>query len=168
MKSCFVPSKKRPSGMVISPTGSGSLRKLKHSSKTSFADWVSDVQVRYLTLEDLLGIADDIRVGPVRDIGLLDSAAQRPSSTLWGAQAYESIPLKAAALLESLTRNHPLVDGNKRLGFVATVVFLRMNDFSFEPPSDDDVYDFVISVASGRTELADAADIIARWSQSPE
>ncbi len=117
----------------------------------------------YLSLEDLLGIAHDIGVGPVRDIGLLDSAAQRPSSTLWGTEAYEGIPLKAAALLESLTRNHPLVDGNKRLGFVATVVFLKFNGFELVPSSDDDVYDFVIMVASGQLELADAAETLGSW-----
>lgn len=117
----------------------------------------------YLTLEDLVAIMRDIGVGPVRDIGLLDSAAQRPSSTLWGTEAYESIPLKAAALLESLTRNHPLVDGNKRLGFVATLVFLKFNGFDVQPPSDDAAYDFVINVASGRFELVDAAAELQTW-----
>lgn len=119
----------------------------------------------YLSLEDLVGIVQDIGVGPVRDLGLLDSAAQRPSSTLWGVEAYEGIPLKAAALLESLTRNHPLVDGNKRLGFVATAVFLKFNGFDLEPTSDDATYDYVIAVASGTLELEQSAAVLEPWLQ---
>lgn len=74
----------------------------------------------YLTLDDLLTLCLDLQIGPVRDVGLLDSAAHRPTTTLFGADAYPGLPLKAAVLMESLVRNHPLVDGNKRLGWLAT------------------------------------------------
>lgn len=117
----------------------------------------------YLDLERLLQLVRTLGVGPVRDLGLLDSAAQRPSSTLWGTDAYEGVPLKAAALLESLTRNHPLVDGNKRLGWLALFVFVDLNGFELQPPSDDAAYDFVIAVASGELELVDAAARLASW-----
>ena len=73
---------------------------------------------RYLTLEDLLSLIDDLQVGPLTDLGLLDSAAHRPMATLWGRDAYLTLDQKAAALLESLLRNHPLADGNKRLGWL--------------------------------------------------
>lgn len=77
----------------------------------------------HLDVEDLLTLAADLGVGPVRDLGLLDSAAHRPTATLWGREVYPSLEEKAAALLESVVRNHALVDGNKRLGWLAAVVF---------------------------------------------
>lgn len=112
----------------------------------------------WLDLEDLLYLADDIGVGPVRDIGLLESAAQRPSTTLMGDDAYPGIELKAAALMHSLVCNHALIDGNKRLGWHATVVFLALN--GHEPAlSQDDAFDLTMAVASGT--VRDVADIAA-------
>ena len=67
----------------------------------------------YLTLEDVLSLVEDLGVGPVRDIGLLDSAVHRPRVSVFGRDAYPSLDDKAAVLLESLVRNHALVDGNK-------------------------------------------------------
>lgn len=74
----------------------------------------------FLSLEDLLTLADDLGVGPVRDVGLLAAAAHRPATRLWGGEAYPGLEDKAAALLESMVRNHSLVDGSKRLGWLAT------------------------------------------------
>lgn len=119
--------------------------------------------VAYLDTERLLDLIDALGVGPVRDFGLLDSAAHRPSATLFGSDAYPELPLKAAALLESLVRNHPLVDGNKRLGWLAMVVFLDVNDVDFQPPSDDAAYDLVINVASGTCELNESAATLQQW-----
>lgn len=116
----------------------------------------------YLSLEDLLALVDDLQVGPLRDLGLLDSAAHRPQTSLWGREAYRTLDEKAAALLESLVRNHPLVDGNKRLGWLATVVFLDINEIWLEAP-DDDAYDLVIAVASGEVDLATIAKALGRW-----
>lgn len=115
----------------------------------------------YLSLEDLLGLVDDLGIGPLRDLGLLDSAAHRPRTSLWGREAYPSLDEKAAALLESLVRNHPLVDGN-RLGWLATVVFLDINGSWVEAP-DDDAYDLVIAAASGCLSLVEIAEALARW-----
>lgn len=116
----------------------------------------------FLTLDDLLALIGDLGVGPVRDLGLLDSAAHRPTTNLWGREAYGTLEEKAAALLESLVRNHPLVDGNQRLGWLATVVFLDINGRVVEAP-DDDAYDLVIAVASGQVNLHDIATALARW-----
>ncbi|MEU4444700.1 Fic family protein [Actinosynnema sp. NPDC050801] len=69
-----------------------------------------------LTLEELPALADDLGVPKVRDLGLLDSAAHRPRSSLMGQDAYGSLDERAAVLMESILRNPPLVDGNKRLG----------------------------------------------------
>ena len=83
----------------------------------------------YLDLEDLLRIAarvvgDEVQV---RDAGLLESAAHRPRTTVFGADAYPDVHDKAAALLHSVVSNHALVDGNKRLGLAAVIAFLGLN-----------------------------------------
>lgn len=108
--------------------------------------------VEFLTLEDAFGILRLLSIGPVRDVGLLDSALARPRSSAFGADAYDSIDLKAAALLHSLVNNHPLVDGNKRLAWLATVVFLRINGVDVEA-SNDDAFSLVWEIASGSLEL---------------
>ena len=118
--------------------------------------------IEYLTLEDVLGLIDDLGVGPIRDIGLLDSAVHRPQSSVFGADAYPGIDDKAAVLLESLVRNHALVDGNKRIGWLATVVFYGLNGLTLEAP-DDDAYDLVIAVASGTIAHQQAAQQLASW-----
>ena len=73
---------------------------------------------QHLTLDDLLVLVEDLEIGPVRDAGLLESAVHRPTTTLWGREAYPTLDEKAAALLHSLVANHALVDGNKRLGWL--------------------------------------------------
>ncbi len=60
----------------------------------------------------------------LRDFGALDSALHRPQSGY-----YDDILQQASALWESLTNNHPFVDGNKRIGFAATDTFLRVNGY---------------------------------------
>lgn len=67
--------------------------------------------------------------------------------------AYPTIAIKAAALLHSLASNHPLVDGNKRLAWLATVVFLDLNGLEAKV-SDDEAFDVVWEVASGESDLA--------------
>lgn len=116
----------------------------------------------YLSLEDLIHLVDDLKVGPIRDLGLLDSAAHRPTTALFGQDAYPDLDGKAAALLESVVRNHPLVDGNKRLGWLAVVVFYGLNDVELDAP-DDVAYDLVIGVASGSLGHEAVAGTFARW-----
>ncbi|MFN8096876.1 MAG: type II toxin-antitoxin system death-on-curing family toxin [Dermatophilaceae bacterium] len=116
----------------------------------------------FLTLEDLLTLVGDLGVGPVRDLGLVDAAAARPRTSLFGRDAYPSLDEKATVLLESLVRNHPLVDGNKRLGWLATVVFYGLNGRTIDV-DDDPAYDLVIEVATGRTDYQRAAARLAAW-----
>lgn len=118
----------------------------------------------FLTTEDLLALAADLNVGPVRDLGLLESAAHRPTTSLFGSDAYETLFLKAAALLDSVVNNHALVDGNKRLGWLATVVFLDVNGVWIEAP-DDAAYELVIAVASGAEALTDVSRALEFWAQ---
>lgn len=123
--------------------------------------------LRYLQLEDLLVLADDLGVPQVRDLGLLDSAAHRPRSSLFGRDAYPSASEKAAVLLESLVRNHPLVDGNKRSGWLAVVVFLGLNGLELDAP-EDEAYDLVISVATGTHDIAETARLLDEWTRPSE
>ena len=105
----------------------------------------------YLSLEDLLDLVKALNAGPVRDIGLLDSACHRPQAGLLGQEAYPTLAGKAAALMHSLAGNHALVDGNKRLALLATVVFLRINGYRLEL-TDDEAFDLTLSVAAGQLD----------------
>jgi death-on-curing protein len=118
--------------------------------------------IHYLSLEDLLALVADLGVGPVWDVGLLDSAAYRPQATVFGIEAYPGLDDKAAVLLESVVRNHALVDGNKRLGWLAVVVFYGLNDVVLEAP-DDDAYALVIAMAEGAIDHRKAAARLATW-----
>ena len=118
--------------------------------------------IEYLTLEDVLSLVTDLGVGPVRDIGLLDSAVHRPRVSVFGRDAYPGLDDKAAVLLESLVRNHALNDGNKRLGWLSVVVFYGLNSITLEAP-DDDAYDVVIAVASGTGNYQQVATQFAAW-----
>ena len=118
--------------------------------------------IEYISLEDALALIQDLSVGPVRDLGLLDSAIYRPQSTLFGSEAYQSIDEKCAALLQSLVHNHPLVDGNKRLGWLATVVFFKIKGITIEG-DDDDIYDTVIAVASNKIEFSQLVAKLTSW-----
>ena len=116
----------------------------------------------YLTLEDLVALCRDLGDLPVRDLGLLHSAAERPSTSLYGTEAYATVHEKAAALLQSLTRNHALVDGNKRLGWLSTVVFYGLNGLELDAP-DDAAYDLVIGASTGDIDIPAIATVLAGW-----
>jgi death-on-curing protein len=125
--------------------------------------------IRYLSLDDLLRIADaacGVEV-IVRDVGLLESALGRPRTTVFGEDAYPDLHTKAAALLHSLARNHALVDGNKRLAWAAAAVFLGINGHRVSA-GNDEVVEFVVAVAAG--QLDDVVPIAARlreWAPGP-
>ena len=112
------------------------------------------------TYADVLAIADRLGVA-VRDPGLVESAVARPRSTAFGADAYPDLWTKAAALLQSLTRNHPFVDGNKRIGWIAATAFLTVNGAvtrrRLAALDQDAAYDLVIAVCTG--ELRDIDEI---------
>lgn len=122
--------------------------------------------MRYLDPEDLLHLAD-LAVGGqalVRDFGLIASAAARPGSGFGDFEAYDTVHLKAAALLHSLVRNHALVDGNKRLGWTATVVFYEVNGWALDA-LDDPAYALVIAVAEGKADVADISGLLEGWAR---
>ena len=115
----------------------------------------------YLSAEDLLHVAERaLGFAPeLRDAGLLESAAARPRATAFGEEAYPDLHAKAAALLHSLARNHPLVDGNKRLALSGTIAFLGMNGVRLTL-SEDEAHDLIVAVAAGALDdvgpIADA------------
>lgn len=114
--------------------------------------------MEYLDLEDVVTIAR-MTLGhqpEFRDVGLLGAAVHRPRTVLFGADAYPDLHTKAAALLESVVRNHALIDGNKRVGWMSCYGFYGLNGYLLAP-AEDEAYDFMISVAEGRLELADMA-----------
>ena len=115
--------------------------------------------VEYLDAEDLVELARRLLGDPppVRDLGLLGAAAARPRASAFGEDAYPNIWSKAGALLHSIVSNHPLVDGNKRLGWLATGVFLELNESSVTTAADDDVYDLVMAVATSALSVEDIA-----------
>jgi death-on-curing protein len=113
--------------------------------------------VEYLDLEDVMELVRVLGVGPVRDVGLLDSALNRPGSSAFGEDAYPTIALKAAALLHSVAKNHALVDGNKRLAWLCTVVFCDLNGMT-PHISDDDAFQLVWDAASSEIDLEEIAE----------
>jgi len=111
--------------------------------------------VEFLDLDDVVGLAIALLgdPAPIREIGLLGSAVARPQTTAFGEDAYPDIWTKAAALLHSIVKNQALVDGNKRLGWFATAVFLEINGIKISKASNDNVYDLVIEVAAGQPTI---------------
>ncbi|MEV7935807.1 type II toxin-antitoxin system death-on-curing family toxin [Kitasatospora sp. NPDC059811] len=101
----------------------------------------------YLDLEDVTYLAG----GPenIRDLGGLLSAIARPQASLFGGDAYPDPWTKAAALGQSLSRNHPLIDRNKRTAFEAMLLFLDYNGEPYTDPHPDDAVAFMLRLATG-------------------
>lgn len=116
--------------------------------------------IEFLDLDDVIDLAILIlgNPAPIRDLGLLGAAVARPQTTAFGEDAYPDIWAKAAALLQSIVANHALVDGNKRLGWLSTAVFLEINGIEISRASNDDVYDLVLEVAAGQPTVEAIAE----------
>ena len=119
----------------------------------------------YLDLDDLLAAAEMALGQPpqVRDVGILLATVARPQATAFGDDAYPTLDHKAAALIHALVTGHPLVDGNKRLGWVAVRLFYRLNGDDIQP-TPDEAFDLVMAIAD--TTLDDVttiADRFASW-----
>lgn len=97
----------------------------------------------------------------VRDKGGLESALARPNMTFEGTEPYPGAIDKAAAILESVVKNHPFVDGNKRAGYTLVRLTLRTYDLDLRA-EDDEEYDLIIQVATGQLD----ADGVRAWVES--
>ncbi len=94
----------------------------------------------------------------VRDVGMLLSAVGRPQATFDGKELYPDIMLKAAALMDSLVRNHPFVDGNKRTAITASALFLRRNGYRLQVENLEMIH-FTLACAQSELSLVE----IAAW-----
>ena len=123
----------------------------------------------YLDLDDVLTAAT-VALGhapEIRDAGLLESALHRPQATWYGEETYPDLDAKAAALLLSLVGNHALVDGNKRIGWVATRLFYVLNGHDLRAPHDH-AFTLVMDIASGKvTDVVEVARAQAIWRVDP-
>jgi death-on-curing protein len=127
-----------------------------------------DPGTEHLDLDDLIAAARAAVGGEprVRDWGLLDSALARPRASAFGEAAYPTLHQKAAALLDSLARNYGLIDGNKRLAWVATRLFYVYNGYDLHAPGAEEGEAFVVAVSVGELDLPEIAGTLAAWTAS--
>jgi death-on-curing protein len=119
--------------------------------------------MRYLSTEVFIKYATSVGF-MVKDAGLLDSALSRPKTRLFGEDAYPGLELKAAAMMHSIIKNHPMMDGNKRSSWFALNAFLALNG-KIVVASEDEAFDFVIAIATDAYDLAGIASWITKHSQ---
>jgi death on curing protein len=116
--------------------------------------------MRYLTLKEVLELHRRLTeqsggAAGIRDAGALDSALAQPRMTFGGEELYPSVVEKASALGFSLVKNHPFIDGNKRVGHAAMEIFLLLNGFEIVADVDEQER-LVLQLAAseiGRVEL---------------
>lgn len=94
----------------------------------------------------------------IRDMNLLESAIHRPQTTFDKHELYPNPTDKAAAIIESIVKNHPFTDGNKRTGYILMRLILMKSNLDIEAP-EKDKFDFVISIAEGKIDF----DKIKYW-----
>jgi death-on-curing protein len=118
------------------------------------------MRYRYLTVSDVARIGDrEAGENLLVDFGMLEAAVLRPQTTVGGLDAYPDIHSKAAALLHSLARNHPFIDGNKRVAATAMIVFYLWNGFNFHAEQDELVA-LVTDVAAGLLDVDQIAAML--------
>ncbi len=119
----------------------------------------------YVELDDLLAIASEVLglevdvLLRVTDLGLADSAMSRPQASFAGEEFYVSIEAKAATLLFGVARNHPFIDGNKRVAVLAALQFLNLNGFDLDLTPPEEAYKVIAGVAAGTATL----DALTSW-----
>jgi death-on-curing protein len=101
----------------------------------------------------------------LRDRGLLESALAQPQASFGGQLVHDGLFAMAAAYLFHIVSNHPFVDGNKRTGMLAAIVFLDVNGIAIDHPSED-LYELTMGVAEGRIEKSAVAAELERIAKS--
>ena len=99
----------------------------------------------------------------IRDIDLLKSAVAMPEMSYAGIMLHKDVYEMAAAALFHIAENHPFIDGNKRTGAMAALVFLDINGIDFNA-SDKDFTEMVLSVASGKMQKHEIAEFLKKYS----
>ena len=125
--------------------------------------------VRFLSLEQVLGIhRDEIDLyggePGVRDTGLLESALAMPAATFGGQFLHRDIFEMAAAYLFHIAKNHPFLDGNKRVGVAAANTFLILNGHELDVPQTE-IIAFVLALAQSERTKTDAAVFVRRYAR---
>ena len=128
------------------------------------------MKVVFLTLDEVIALhADQIeRYGGrpgIRDLGLLQSALGTPSATFEGRLLHEGLHEMAAAHLFHIVRNHPFVDGNKRVGLMVLLAFLGLNSRRLDADAQE-VEELVLGIAGGRVSKAEAAVFVQQHLRS--
>jgi len=115
---------------------------------------------QYLQLEDALTQVKAFGFY-VKDPGLLEGALARPRTSVFGEDAYPTLELKAAALMHSIIKNHPMIDGNKRTSWLLMVSFIWINGYKHNM-STETGFDLTLGIAESRYELEQAAGVIGK------
>ncbi|MDD5307026.1 MAG: type II toxin-antitoxin system death-on-curing family toxin [Deltaproteobacteria bacterium] len=120
----------------------------------------------FLSVDDVIDIHTDqlARYGGepgLRDAGLLESAVAQPMATFDGEPVHHDLFEMAAAYLFHIVANHPFVDGNKRTGLLAALVFLDLNGITVSHGSDE-LYELTMAVAEGRSGKREVSTCLRR------
>lgn len=118
--------------------------------------------IKLLDIEDVLHLHEKLiskfgGMHGLRDRGLLESAVSQPVMTAFGQYLHPDIFLMAAAYCFHLIANHPFIDGNKRIGLLAAIVFLEKNGYSFEL-EEEITYQFIIAIAESKKNKEEIAE----------
>jgi death-on-curing protein len=122
-------------------------------------------EYEYLSVDDVVQIIEIFTEAPlresVRDMGLLIGAVDRPAMRYGGRDVYPNLAAKAAVLMESIARSNALFDGNKRLAWLATNVFLELNRAAVHF-SDNETFSLLREVAQGYISTQELAQRIGQ------
>ncbi|WP_202078486.1 type II toxin-antitoxin system death-on-curing family toxin [Caldalkalibacillus salinus] len=131
--------------------------------------------MRYVTIEEVITINKFVikNYSPNEPIGvqsqeLLESAVYRPQQTLFEQDAYPDIFQKAAALFESLVKNHPFLNANKRTAVLAMTQFLSYNGYVFKMATQKEIEDFTVDVANRNLSFEEITGVIKRSSKNED
>jgi len=133
--------------------------------------------VRYVTTDELIYINEQLPAREqihkilqgkqkVRDMALLEAAVGRPMQSVFGRDAYPTVPLKAVALLHSIARNHPFADGNKRTATVGLLFMLEVNGLRATWDAEQ-ALQRILGVANGELDVEDFATWLPTDSTEP-
>jgi death-on-curing protein len=115
---------------------------------------------KYLNLSDAIKLTG--RLGfHIKDSGLLEAALARPRASAFGEDAYPEFELKIAAMMQSVIKNHALIDGNKRSAWLLAVSFMFLNGYKHNF-TEELAFDLILGLATDKYEIEDAAKIIRK------
>jgi death-on-curing protein len=121
--------------------------------------------VRYLTASEVMLVNEqEIGTELLADFGLLEAAVLRPQQSVFGSDAYPDMHTKAAAMMHSLIRNHAFIDGNKRTGVLATILFYNLNGYTIET-AQEDLIALALDIGEGQIDVEGIAGILKGWAR---